>query len=154
LAEAEVLITRAFIRVDRAMIDAAPRLEVVAQGTSGIDNIDLDALRDRGIKLIHLPGINANSVVELVIGNIIALTRTIPFYTQQMIDGVFQRGDCMTRHELHHFTLGIIGFGNVGSRLAKIANVFGMRVVAYDPYVSDIATAERATSLDELIAQS
>ena len=154
LADAEVLITRAFIKVDRAMIDAAPKLEVLAQGTSGIDNIDLDAVRDRGVTLIHLPGVNANSVVELVIGNMIALTRTIPFYTGQVADGVFDRTDCMTRHELSYFTLGIIGLGNVGSRLAKLASAFGMRVVAYDPYITDFGIAKRADSLIELIAAS
>src|SRR5690348_11998699 len=81
LAAAEVLITRTINVVDHALIEGAPRLELVAQGTSGIDNIDVDALRERGVALVHLPGVNANAVAELVIGQIIALTRTMPHYS-------------------------------------------------------------------------
>jgi phosphoglycerate dehydrogenase-like enzyme len=150
LADAEVLITRTTNRVDRAMLDAAPRLELIAQGTSGIDNIDAGAVHERGIALVHLPGVNANAVAELVIGHIIALTRTVPHYSREMSRGVWNRSDCATRHELRHYVLGIVGLGNVGSRLARLASALGMNVVAYDPYVPEA----RCSSLDELLAQA
>ena len=150
--DAHVLITRTINDVSREMLAKAPDLELVAQGTSGIDNIDLDALAERNIPLVHLPGINANAVAEMVIGQIVMLTRTLPLYTRQMQQGTWNRDDCATRHEMRHYVLGIVGHGNAGSRVARLARAFGMRVVALDPYVSDLGETERATSLDELLA--
>jgi D-3-phosphoglycerate dehydrogenase len=152
LENAHVLITRTINDVSREMLANAPNLELVAQGTSGIDNIDLDALTERGIPLVYLPGINANAVAEMVIGQIIMLTRTLPLYTRQMQQGTWNRDDCATRHEMRHYVLGIVGHGNVGSRVARLARAFGMRVVAVDPYVADLGETERASSLDELLA--
>jgi D-3-phosphoglycerate dehydrogenase len=146
LAQAEVLITRTINRVDIAMLDRAPNLRVIAQGTSGIDNIDLAAASARGIDVINLPGVNANAVAELVIGHIIALTRTVPLYVREMTNGKWQRGDCATRHELRHYRLGILGLGNVGSRVARMARTFGMQVRACDPYV-----AEADASFDDVL---
>jgi phosphoglycerate dehydrogenase-like enzyme len=136
-AEAEILITRTINKVDAAMLDRAPRLRFIAQGTSGIDNIDLDAANARGIEVINLPGVNANAVAELVIGHIIALTRTVPRYVREVTHGTWRRGDCATRHEMRHYRLGIVGLGNVGTRVARLARAFGMRVSAYDPYVRE-----------------
>ena len=150
LAEAEVLITRTTNRVNRALLAEAPRLEVIAQGTSGIDNIDVDAARERGIAVLHLPGVNANAVAEMVIGHVIALTRTIPFYSAAMRRGDWNRSDCTTRHELRHYLLGIVGLGNVGSRVAQLATAVGMRTIAYDPYVE----AARCPSLGALLQQA
>jgi D-3-phosphoglycerate dehydrogenase / 2-oxoglutarate reductase len=148
VGEAEVLVTRAYNKVTRRVLDAAPRLELIAQGTSGIDNIDLDAARERGIRVIHMPGVNANAVAELVLGFMISMTRTVPFYTREMVRGVWSRDDCAARHELRHFRLGIVGLGHVGSLVAKYARVFGMEVHAYDPYVEEA----RVQTLGELLA--
>jgi D-3-phosphoglycerate dehydrogenase / 2-oxoglutarate reductase len=150
VGEAEVLVTRAYNKVTRRVLEAAPRLELIAQGTSGIDNIDLDAARERGVRVIHMPGVNANAVAELVIGFMIAMTRTVPFYTRSMVRGEWVRDDCATRHELRHFRVGIVGLGNVGSLVAKYARVFGMEVHAYDPYVEEA----RVQTLNELLAMT
>lgn len=150
VGDAHILATRAYNRVTRRVLDAAPHLEVIAQGTSGIDNIDLEAARERGIRVIHMPGVNANAVAELVLGFVISLTRTVPFYTRELVRGRFERDDCAERHELRHFRLGIVGLGHVGSLVAKYARVFGMPVQAYDPYVEEA----RAASLDELLRTS
>jgi phosphoglycerate dehydrogenase-like enzyme len=154
IGDAQILVTRAYNKVTRRVIDAAPRLELIAQGTSGIDNIDSDAARERGIAIINLPGANANAVAELVIGFMIAMTRTVPFYTREVAAGRFERDDCATRHELRHYALGIVGHGQVGSRVARLARAFGMHVRAYDPYISDFGESERVDSLAELIAKS
>lgn len=145
--DAHVLATRAYNKVTRRVLDAAPHLELIVQGTAGIDNVDLEAARERGIQVIHLPGVNANAVAELVVGFMISLTRTVPFYTREVVRGAFGRDDCAERHELRHFRLGIVGLGHVGSLVAQYARVFGMNVEAYDPYVA----AARVPSLDELL---
>ena len=158
VGDAQVLLTRSFNRVTRRVIEAAPQLELIAQGTSGTDNIDAVAARQRGIVIVSLPGENANAVAELVIGFIIALTRTVPTSTRELVTGVWNRYDCSTRHELSHFSLGIIGLGEVGRRVARLANLFGMRVHAFDPYISDADFSERRASrvgsLDELLRTS
>jgi len=154
IGDAQILVTRAYNKVTRRVIESAPRLELIAQGTSGIDNIDGDAARERGITIINLPGANANAVAELVIGFMIAMTRTVPFYTREVAQGRFERDDCATRHEMHHYALGIVGHGQVGSRVARLARAFGMHVRAYDPYISDFGESERVESLAELIAKS
>ena len=148
-AEAEIAITRTITRVNAAFLDRAPRLRFIAQGTSGIDNIDLGAAGARGIEVINLPGVNANAVAELVIGQIIALTRTVPQYTRELVQGQWRRSDCATRHELRHYRLGIVGLGNVGTRVARLARPFGMPIRACDPYV-----AGADASLDELLRTS
>jgi len=156
--DCEILITRTFNKVTDAVMNGAPNLRVIAQGTSGIDNIDLAAAGKRGITIISLPGINANAVAELVIGCIIALTRTVPAYTRQVANGAWHREDCATRHELRHYRLGIVGLGQVGRRVAKLAAAFDMRPAAVDPYLSDADFAERGAervqSFDELLTAS
>ena len=137
VGHAHVLVTRAYNRVTRRVIDAAPRLELIAQGTSGIDNIDLEATRERGIAVIHLPGVNANAVAELVMGLVVVMTRTVPAYTREMLAGRWTRADCGSRHEMRHHRLGIVGLGKVGRRVARLAGAFGMTVQAHDPYLTD-----------------
>lgn len=154
----QVLVTRAANRVTSRVIDAAPALELIAQGTSGIDNLDIEAARRRRVDIVHLPGTNANAVAELVIGYVLALTRTIPQYSRDVKRGIWQRSDCATRHELAYYTLGIVGLGQVGRRVARLATAFGMRVQAYDPYIGDSDFAERHAarigSLEELLRTS
>jgi D-3-phosphoglycerate dehydrogenase len=152
IGDAQVLVTRAYNKVTRRVIESAPRLELIAQGTSGIDNIDLEAARERGIAIVHMPGVNADAVAQLVIGFMISLTRTVPFYHREVVRGRFERDDCATRHELGHYRLGIIGLGQVGALVARLAGVFGMRVTAFDPYVEDFGGVARAGSLQELLA--
>jgi D-3-phosphoglycerate dehydrogenase len=158
VGDCQVLVTRSFNRVTRRVIERAPRLELIAQGTSGTDNIDHAAARQRGIAVLNLPGANADAVAELVIGFMIALTRTVPSYTRELVHGVWNRDDCASRHELHHHRLGIVGLGEVGRRVARLAALFRMRVAAVDPYLTDGDFAERgahrAQSLGELLRNS
>ncbi len=154
IGDASVLVTRAYNKVSRRVIEAAPNLKLIAQGTSGIDNIDAGAVRERGIKVIHMPGVNADAVAELVLGFMISMTRTVPFYTREVVQGRFGRDDCATRHELRHHLLGIIGLGEVGSRVARLARAFGMHVQAYDPYIDDFGGVTRIASLPELLKTS
>jgi phosphoglycerate dehydrogenase-like enzyme len=154
----EVLVTRHYNRVTAAVIDSGSSLELIAQGTSGTDNVDSVALTERRIPLISLPGINADAVAELVLGFMISLTRTVPLYSKEMRDGLWARDDCATRHELRHYRLGIVGLGEVGRRVAALASHVGMKVVAFDPYLGDddfaVRHAVRRRSIQELIASA
>ena len=154
----EILVTRSYNRVTKRVMESAPRLELIAQGTSGTDNIDADTARDRGIAIVSLPGENANAVAELVMGSMIALTRTVPASTREMRDGVWNRYDCSSRHELSHYRLGIVGLGQVGMRVSRLAGAFGMLVQACDPYIGDDDFMQRGAtkceSLDELLRTS
>lgn len=154
IGDAEIAVTRTMNGITRAVLSGAPRLRAIAQGTSGIDNIDVDAARERGIEILTLPGVNANAVAELVVGLVISMTRTVPLYTRQVAHGSWNRDDCTTRHELRHYALGIVGHGNVGSRVSRMAATFGMRPRAYDPYITEFGAAGRVASLDELLATS
>jgi len=151
----EVLVTRHYNRVTAAVIDSGLSLELIAQGTSGTDNVDTVALAARRIPLISLPGINADAVAELVLGFMISLTRTVPFYSRQMREGVWARDDCATRHELRHYRLGIVGLGEVGRRVAALASHVGMNVAAFDPYLGEddfaVRHAVRRRSIQELL---
>jgi D-3-phosphoglycerate dehydrogenase / 2-oxoglutarate reductase len=151
--DCDILVTRSYNRVSKCVIDAAPNLELIAQGTSGTDNIDMDAARQRGIAVINMPGENANAVAELVIGFMIALTRTVPQYDREMSAGKWTRDGCASRHELRHHRLGIVGLGQVGMRVSRLAAAFGMRVSAFDPYISDDDFVQRgATRVTSLVA--
>src|SRR5438132_6952682 len=158
IGDCEILVTRSYNRVTKRVLDAAPRLELIAQGTSGTDNIDAAAADARGIAIVNLPGANANAVAELVIGHAIALTRSVPAYTTEMRRGVWNRDDCATRHELRHHRLGIIGLGEVGWRVAGLAAAFGVHVAAFDPYIGEADFAARGAVrirlLDELLRAS
>lgn len=156
--DAEVLVTRHHNRVTAEVIAAAPELELIAQGTSGLDNIDAASANARGIAIIGVPGENANAVAELVISFMIALTRTVPQYNEQVRDGIWQRDDCMTRRELRSHTLGIVGIGRVGSRVAHLAGAFAVPCIAYDPYLEPDEIrrrgAEPCATLEELLSRS
>lgn len=158
VGECEILVTRAYNKVTAEVIDRAPNLRLIAQGTSGTDNIDAHRAEERGIRIVSLPGENANAVAELVIGFMIAMTRTVPQYTREVVSGLWHRDDCSTRHELRHHRLGIVGLGQVGRRVARMAHAFEMPVAAFDPYLTDDEfhhrQAARFGSLEDLIAGS
>ncbi|HVT03557.1 MAG TPA: NAD(P)-dependent oxidoreductase [Thermoanaerobaculia bacterium] len=158
LADAEVLVTRYANQVTSKVLDSSTSLRLLAQGTSGLDNIDLARAAERNIIVLGLPGENANAVAELVIGFMIMLTRTVPAYNEMVRAGRWSRDDCATRRELRSFRLGIIGLGRVGSRVAAIAKNFGMSIVACDPYITPEQATERdallLSSLEELLGQS
>jgi D-3-phosphoglycerate dehydrogenase len=120
VTQANALIIRSDI-VDKAVIDAAPNLEIVVRAGAGYDNIDLKAASEKGIVAMNTPGQNANAVAELVFGMVIFLIRHE------------YNGTAGT--ELRNKTLGIHGYGFIGKIVAQIAKGFGMKVYAYDPFI-------------------
>lgn len=111
-------------------------MSVVARAAVGYGNIDCDLATELGILVVNTPGKNTNSAAELTIGLLLALLRKIPAAHTSTSTGGWNRHH-FTGTELGGKTLGIVGLGNVGHRVAKFAKGFDMRVIAYDPYISD-----------------
>jgi (S)-sulfolactate dehydrogenase len=133
LAEARALIVRNRTRVDAALLDAAPRLRVLGRLGVGLYNIDLEACRRRGLEVIPAAGANADSVAEYAILSVGMLIRGAFQSTAAIAAGEWPRERLSTGREMAGKTLGILGFGDIGRRVARLARAFGMRVIAHDP---------------------
>lgn len=156
LAEAEALIVRSATKVDRALIETAPRLRVIGRAGIGVDNIDLEAATERGVLVVNAPHANTISAAEHTLALMLAQARNIPRADATLRSGVWDRKR-FKGVELHGKTLGVVGLGRIGTLVAQRALAFGMRLVAYDPYVGE----ERARrlgvelmDLDRLLAES
>jgi len=118
-------------KISAEVIEAAGDLKVIARNGVGIDNIDLEAAQHADIEVIPAVGANAQGVAELTVGMMFALTRSIPFSDARLKQGDWQRHRGI---ELCGRTLGIVGCGSVGRKVASLALGLGMKVLAYDPY--------------------
>jgi D-3-phosphoglycerate dehydrogenase / 2-oxoglutarate reductase len=156
IPQADALIIRSATKVDKAMLEAAPKLQLVGRAGVGVDNVDLDAATDRGVIVMNAPDGNTIATAELAFGLMMSLARQIPAAQASMLAGQWDRKSFMGT-ELYGKTLGIIGFGRVGRAIAKRAKAFDMEVVTYDPYVSPeapMAMGVTPVSLDDLYARS
>jgi len=154
--DASAIIVRSETQVDKEMMEAAPDLAVVGRAGIGVDNIDLDAATERGVLVVNAPNANTISAAEHTMALLLAQARRIPEADRSLRDGRWDRKK-FKGVELHGKTLGVLGLGKIGTLVAQRASSFGMRIVAYDPYVS----ADRAKrlgvemlSLDDLFATS
>lgn len=156
LARAEALVVRLFT-ADAAVMDAAPRLKVIAKHGAGVDNIDIAAATERGIMVTSTPGLNATAVAEAAVGLMLAVAKQVPALHHAVREHRFFEARHGTKLvELTGKTLGVIGAGRIGGKVAVICGRgFAMRVVIYDPYIGDdrIAAlgAERAATLSALL---
>lgn len=139
LSDAEALIVRSATTVDVELLDAAPELFVVGRAGVGLDNIDVEAATVRGVVVVNAPEANIISAAEHTMALLLGLARHLPQADQQLRSGVWDRSSYQGV-ELHGKTLGILGLGRIGSLVAERVRAFGMRLLAYDPYIS----AERA----------
>lgn len=142
LCAAEALLVRSATRVDATLLAAAPVLKVIGRAGVGVDNIDVEEATRRGVLVINSPTGNVVSAVEHTFALLLALFRRIPAAAASLREGRWERGS-FTGTELEGKTMGIVGLGQVGSRVAARAAAFGARVLAFDPYVP----AERAEEL-------
>ncbi len=152
LSEAEVLIVRSKTRVDAAMMDAAPALKFIIRGGVGVDTIDIDSARARGILVDNTPEASSVAVAELAFALMLALPNRICLADSSTREGRWLKKD-LERSELFGKTLGLIGLGRIARELAIRAKAFGMRVLAYDLYVQSSDLAE-LKSLEDLLAES
>ncbi len=143
---------RSNTNVTERVLESAPDLEAVGCFCIGTNQVDLAAAAVRGIGVFNAPYSNTRSVVELVIGEIIALARRLPEKIQRMHDGVWDKS-ARGSHEVRGRTLGIVGYGNIGTQLSNLAEAAGMRVVFYDTADRPAhGNARRMSSLEELLA--
>ena len=147
--------------VTARMLGRLPALELIAMSRGGPVNIDMAAARERGVKVVNAPGRNASAVAEFTIGAILAETRLIRVGHEALRQGIW-RGDLYradtTGEELSALTVGIIGYGEIGSRVVPMLKPFGCTILVDDPYVT-ISDADRAdgveqVDLDTLLARS
>lgn len=136
VADADALIVRSATTVTRELIEAAPRLRVIARAGTGVDNVDVAAATERGILVMNAPGANSVSVAELTVALMLALSRGIAAADASMK----QRGwdkKRLTGAELRGKVLGIVGLGRIGQEVAARLRPFGMEIVAHDPFLSE-----------------
>lgn len=153
IAAADAIVVRSATRVDAALVDAGRRLRVIARAGVGLDTIDLAAAERRGITVLNAPEAATTSVAELTIGSLVALARQVPGADRSMKAGRWEKKRFVGT-ELAGKTLGLVGCGRIGQRVAQLAAALGMHVVATDPAPLPAECAARAVSLDELCAAS
>ena len=150
----EIIIVRSATKVRRPAIEAAQGLKLIVRAGVGLDNIDVDAAKERGIEVKNTPKASSISVAELAFAHMLALARSLPQATQSLREGKWEK-KAFKGVELYGKTLGVIGIGRIGREVAKRALCFGMRVIAYDKYITESPLSEVAlVSLDELLRES
>lgn len=156
IVDSHVLISRSETDVDADVLRAGKILSVVARAAVGYGNIDCDLATELGVLVVNTPGKNTNSAAELTIGLLLSLLRKIPAAHATVSTGGWNR-HAYTGRELMGKTIGLVGLGNVGHRVAKFARGFDMRVLAYDPYISEEVFrrnhCERKNTIEELLAE-
>jgi D-3-phosphoglycerate dehydrogenase len=137
------LTVRSATKVRKEVIDACPNLKVIGRGGVGMDNIDVEYARSKGINVINTPAASSNSVAELVFAHLFNSVRFLYDSNRKMPnEGNAKFEDLKKAYakgtELRGKTIGIIGFGRIGQYVAKIALGCGMKVIAFDPYVQEV----------------
>jgi D-3-phosphoglycerate dehydrogenase len=156
LADADAVLIRSATQIDAEALAAARRLKVVARAGVGLDNVDVPAATQAGVMVVNAPQSNIVSAAELAVGLLIASARHIAPAHASLKDGQWKRSR-YTGVELQDKVLGVVGLGRIGVLVSQRLSAFGMRVIAYDPYVQAPRAAQigvRMVSLDELLAEA
>jgi len=150
----EILVVRSKTPIDKELIDRGINLKYVARAGAGIDNLDLEYLKKTGIEAINAPEGNRDAVGDHTVGMLLVLLNKMHIADQQVRKLVWDReGNRGT--ELHNKTVGIIGYGNMGSAFAERLPGFGCKVLAYDKYKSDFSDQYvKAASLEDLFQEA
>src|SRR5260221_7305644 len=154
MADADALIVRSATKVTAELLELAPKLRAVGRAGVGVDNIDLEAATKRGVLVMSTPGGNAVSVAEHTFALLLALVRQLPKFDAGMREGRWEKSS--SGAEVRGKTLGLVGLGRIGSEVASRAEAFDMRVVAFDPFISEAAARELSVELvplDQLLAE-
>jgi D-3-phosphoglycerate dehydrogenase len=149
VADADALLVRSATKVDRELLEAAPKLRIVARAGTGVDNVDLDVASSRGVMVTNAPGANSVSVAEHAFALLLSLARRIPAADAAMKQQRWEKKK-LTGAELRDKTLGVVGLGRIGQEVAHRARVFGMRIVAHDPFLPKHVAADMGVELVDL----
>ncbi len=156
-ADAEVIIVRGVAQITANVINSASNLKVIGRTGVGINNIDIASATARGIPVVFTPGANSRAVAEAAMAFLLSLAKRVIYWDSQTKANQWNSRYDSMNDDLEGATLGIVGFGNIGQQLARLATPFDMKILACDPYT----TPETATdlgvelvSLDELIQRA
>jgi D-3-phosphoglycerate dehydrogenase / 2-oxoglutarate reductase len=155
IINADGLVVRSATKVTRELLEKAPRLKVIGRAGVGVDNVDLEAATHRGILVMNTPGSSSVSVAEHTLALMLSLARSVPQSNASVQAGHWEKSSSGT--ELRGKTLGLIGFGRIGTAVALRARALEMEVLAYDPYVTPAAARElevELVPLEELLRRS
>ena len=148
----DVIIVRSRTKVTREVIESADKLKVIARAGSGLDNIDLEAAKEKGVKVVNAPDALKNAVAELVIAMMITVARRAHYSYRSLLEGKWEK---VMGSEIADKRLAVIGFGRIGREVARKARALGMEVIAYDVFdLSDHAKeigVEFTQNLEEAI---
>jgi D-3-phosphoglycerate dehydrogenase len=153
IADVDAILIRSATKVDAEAIAAAGKLKVVARAGVGLDNVDVSAATKAGVMVVNAPTSNIVTAAELACGLLIAVARNIAPANAALKQGEWKRAK-YTGVELAEKTLGVVGLGRIGALVSQRMSAFGMKVVAYDPYVQPARAAQmgvKVVSLDELL---
>lgn len=152
LADFDAIIVRSATKLTKSVIEASDGLRVIGRAGVGVDNIDLEAASEKGIIVVNAPMASTQSVVELTIGHLLASTRKLAECDRGLREGKWQKKQ-MQGTELSGKALGLIGFGRIAQKVAEVAEVFGMEVHAYDPYLPTKIAAKLGAIMHEEVDQ-
>ena len=153
LPEADVVLVRAATKADKAFFEKAAKIKLIVRGGVGTDNIDKVAAKERGCEVLNTPKASAVAVAELTMAMMLAIPNRLIEAHNGMLEGKFLKKE-LKRTELFQKTLGLVGIGRIAQEVAKRAAAFGMKVLAYDPFVPSSPVAQMVPTLDELVAQA
>jgi D-3-phosphoglycerate dehydrogenase len=156
IADVDAILIRSATKVDAEAIAAASKLKVVARAGVGLDNVDVAAATKAGVMVVNAPTSNIVTAAELACGLLIATARNIPQGSAALKQGEWKRSK-YTGVELSEKTLGVVGLGRIGVLVAQRMSAFGMKIVAYDPYVQPARAAQmgvKMLTLDEVLAEA
>ncbi len=147
--EYDILAVKVDFKVDKEILDKASNLKVIASASTAVDHIDLDYAKEKGVEVIFLKGVNTVATAEYVFALLFSLYRRVYPAQNSLLQGRWDRvsyiGDNFSEK-----VIGVVGLGKIGRHVAKIANGFGMKVVAFDPYLSESVFRENNVEKKEL----
>ncbi len=152
VADAEVIVVRSKTKVDKAMMDKAPKLKYIIRGGVGVDTIDVEYAKTKNIKVDNTPEASSLAVAELAFALMISMPCNVAEADASMKQGKWLKKE-LERVELSGKTIGFVGIGRIAREVASRAKAFGMKVIAYDKYVEK-SDAAQMVSLDEVFKQS
>jgi D-3-phosphoglycerate dehydrogenase / 2-oxoglutarate reductase len=154
--EADALLVRSATTVDAEVLDAAPKLKIVARAGVGLDNVDVETATERGVLVVNAPTSNIHSAAEHALALLLSAARQIPAADASLREHAWKRSS-FSGTEIFGKTVGVVGLGRIGQLVAQRLAAFEARIVAYDPYVSAARAAQlgiELLSLDELLGRA